>query len=105
VAISGTSDPASGQAGNRRSAYIVEREIVRYVRLLASLAPTRAESVLGPGRIVRGGEDHGRHLRRSIKNGLERSAHRDGDASPLPALALSLAQTNELAVVGRPGKA
>jgi hypothetical protein len=61
VAISGTSHPGSCQARHGRPAYVVERKLVWYVRLRACLAPTRAEAVLRPCRIVRGSGDHGRH--------------------------------------------
>jgi hypothetical protein len=72
------------QARNGRAAYIVEGKVVRYVRFRARLAPARAEAILGPRRIVRGGGDYGRHARSPVERGLERSADQNLDPSPHP---------------------
>jgi hypothetical protein len=98
VAISGTSQPASARRVTAEPR-IVERKIVGYVRFRARLAPARAEAILGPRRIVRGGEDRGRHARSPVERGLERSVDRNLDLS---AFAFPLTQPNKLTTIGRP---
>src|SRR5215469_7362688 len=78
----------SCQARPGRPAYVVERKVIWYVRLRACPAPTRAEAVLRPCRIVRGSEDHGRHALGPLEHGLERSANRNLDPPAFAFLAV-----------------
>jgi hypothetical protein len=96
VAISGTSHPARRVTADPRISWNVRSSGTS--AFVQCLAPTRAEAVLRPRRIVRGSEDHGHHALGPVERGLERSADRNLDPPAFAFLALPLAQPDELAV-------